>query len=111
MNTKPPKFFCEHCGNEVKRSTKVCPYCGSFFVNVRCPVCGFVGNERSFVAGCPNCGYAFKQGADSAVPSESPPPCQSGAKTADSEKLPAWVYVLVGLLCAGVIVLGLFIYR
>ncbi|HOM23566.1 MAG: zinc ribbon domain-containing protein [Treponemataceae bacterium] len=53
-----PRFFCEHCGEEVPRNARVCPHCGRFFVHVRCPRCGFVGAEDLFKEGCPVCGYS-----------------------------------------------------
>ncbi|MFQ3621621.1 MAG: zinc ribbon domain-containing protein [Spirochaetales bacterium] len=52
-----PRFFCEHCKNEVSARDKVCPHCGRFFSEVRCPKCGFTGEGKLFFDGCPNCGY------------------------------------------------------
>ena len=63
--TKKPKFFCEHCGTEVKGNDRVCPHCGKFFASVRCPSCGFSGASRDFRSGCPVCGYAFGTGGQS----------------------------------------------
>lgn len=94
---KPPKFFCEHCGEQVPRNAKVCPHCGSFFVNVRCPSCEFVGVERDFVNGCPKCGYAIKPHAAKKTGGRSSFR-QQKTKSYDDEKLPTWVYILVGLL-------------
>ena len=51
------RFFCENCGEEVKPSAKVCPKCGAFFTNVRCPRCNFTGKAHEFSRGCPVCGY------------------------------------------------------
>ena len=53
-----PKFFCENCGQEVKRNTKVCPHCGRFFASVRCPSCNYMGHTDEFINGCPSCGFA-----------------------------------------------------
>jgi len=61
---KKPRFFCDNCGYEVGHEVKACPYCGRFFASVRCPSCGFTGEERMFLNGCPMCGY-------SAIPSSS----------------------------------------
>ena len=44
---KLPKFFCENCGKEVKRNTKVCPYCGKFFASVKCPACGYAVHSNT----------------------------------------------------------------
>ncbi len=52
-----PRFFCEHCKQEVSARDKVCPHCGRFFSEVRCPRCGFTGEGKLFYDGCPNCGY------------------------------------------------------
>ena len=51
------RFFCENCGEEVKPTAKVCPKCGAFFTNVRCPRCSFTGKAHEFSMGCPVCGY------------------------------------------------------
>lgn len=55
---KEAKFFCESCGSEVPRNSKVCPTCGKFFASVRCPQCGRTGTNDDFKNGCPTCGYA-----------------------------------------------------
>jgi hypothetical protein len=54
---KPSRFYCENCGGEVRANAKVCPHCGRFFSDVRCPACGFTGDSKLFVYGCPSCGY------------------------------------------------------
>lgn len=51
------RFFCENCGEEVKPTAKVCPSCGAFFTNVRCPRCNYTGKAHEFAQGCPVCGY------------------------------------------------------
>lgn len=57
--SKEAKFFCESCGSEVPRNSKVCPTCGKFFASVRCPQCGRIGSNEDFKNGCPTCGYAL----------------------------------------------------
>ena len=57
--SKEAKFFCESCGSEVPRNSKVCPTCGKFFASVRCPQCGRIGSNDDFKNGCPTCGYAI----------------------------------------------------
>ncbi|MFW5812407.1 MAG: zinc ribbon domain-containing protein [Alkalispirochaetaceae bacterium] len=51
------RFFCENCGEQVKPTAKVCPGCGAFFTNVRCPRCSYTGKAHEFSQGCPVCGY------------------------------------------------------
>lgn len=51
------RFFCENCGKEVRPTSKVCPKCGAFFTNVRCPRCNYTGKAHEFTQGCPLCGY------------------------------------------------------
>lgn len=57
--SKEAKFFCESCGSEVPRNSRVCPTCGKFFASVRCPQCGRTGTNDDFKNGCPTCGYAI----------------------------------------------------
>lgn len=57
--SKEAKFFCESCGSEVPRNSRVCPTCGKFFAAVRCPQCGATGSNDDFRDGCPRCGYAI----------------------------------------------------
>ncbi|MBP5520593.1 MAG: zinc ribbon domain-containing protein [Treponema sp.] len=59
QKTKEAKFFCESCGSEVPRNSRVCPTCGKFFASVRCPKCGKMGTNSDFKNGCPKCGYAI----------------------------------------------------
>jgi uncharacterized membrane protein YvbJ len=94
---KTPKFFCEHCGAEVRQHAKFCKKCGRFFSSVRCPMCGKSGEAPLFSNGCPFCGYAIGK------EQRTPPVNQKSAKRHDP--LPAWLYVvsagaLIGLLCA-----------
>lgn len=51
------RFYCEFCGGEVRETDDVCPHCGSFFVAIRCPQCGYRGKMHQFREGCPSCGY------------------------------------------------------
>ena len=51
------RFYCENCGEEVRPTAKVCPKCGAFFTNVRCPRCNYTGKAHEFTRGCPVCGY------------------------------------------------------
>jgi ssDNA-binding Zn-finger/Zn-ribbon topoisomerase 1 len=102
-----PRFFCENCGAEVPRNAKNCPKCGRFFASVRCPSCGFTGEEALFREGCPVCGY-------------STPPETGGKILPWPEKkkarrkllagtLPVWVYVTAVL--ALIVVLGALVYH
>jgi Primosomal protein N'' (replication factor Y) - superfamily II helicase len=100
---KEPRFYCEHCGVEVRRNAKVCPHCGHFFSSVKCPKCGYSGGPDDFDFGCPSCGYA--------VTANPPPePARSAPRPAPRQKVAAspisgWVYaaaaaVLVALILA-----------
>jgi len=82
--SKKPRFFCDNCGIEVGQNTKACPQCGRFFASIRCPSCGYTGDEKAFSGGCPSCGY-------SAPPSASAPPPE---KKIPAGPLPLWVYIL-----------------
>jgi predicted RNA-binding Zn-ribbon protein involved in translation (DUF1610 family) len=90
FSNKSPKFFCDNCGAEVAGNVKACPSCGRFFVSVRCPACGFSGEERIFAKGCPACGYSATPGG-----------MQPGRRKAPIDPLPYWVYVvsIIALLC------------
>jgi uncharacterized membrane protein YvbJ len=83
---KKPRFFCEHCGAEVRPDEKACPRCGRFFASVRCPFCGFSGGEKLFAGGCPVCGYS-SPGSRSRPAPDTPPLRAAG-------RLPVWVYIL-----------------
>jgi uncharacterized membrane protein YvbJ len=54
-------FYCENCGNEVKRNSDTCPECGVSFKAVKCPACGFTDKADFFKGGCPSCGYLAKE--------------------------------------------------
>jgi uncharacterized membrane protein YvbJ len=84
-----PLFYCESCGAEVPRDEKKCPKCGKNFASVRCPSCGFIGEETRFKGGCPACGYST---------AGSPKNSKKQKIIPESEKadasLPFWVYIL-----------------
>ncbi|MDR1307889.1 MAG: zinc-ribbon domain-containing protein [Treponema sp.] len=80
------RFFCDHCGAEVPRNSKRCSRCGRYFAFVRCPQCGFTGEEFLFKDGCPVCGYCALPGRDGEAP-DWPVKRRAG-------KLPLWVYLL-----------------
>jgi uncharacterized membrane protein YvbJ len=58
----PPLFYCDNCGAEVSQSEPSCPTCGRKFASIRCPACGFSGEEKLFNNGCPECGYQVLPG-------------------------------------------------
>ncbi len=99
-----PKFFCENCGNEVKRNTKVCPHCGRFFASVKCPNCGFAGDSEHFSVGCPKCGYAVNSDLNTKKNNNKGKSKKNKVNSSYKENryddlLPWWVYSLVaGLL-------------
>jgi hypothetical protein len=94
---KGAKFFCDSCGAEVRREAAVCPECGRFFTSVRCPRCGFSGDQDAFKEGCPRCGYSrIIPGAQpSKRPLEEPGPA------------PLWMWFLA-LGIAAAVLAGLF---
>ncbi|PIE97554.1 MAG: hypothetical protein CR988_07465 [Treponema sp.] len=112
--SKIPKFFCEFCGNEVKRNTKICPHCGRFFASIKCPQCGFTGAESKFKGGCPKCGYAVHKGTRQKETKKSKKRfslrlsrSERGAQIniSDDERLPLWIYLVV----FGMLVLVIFL--
>jgi len=103
-----PRFFCDNCGTEVPQNSKNCPNCGRFFSSVRCPQCGFVGEEALFSNGCPSCGYSTSnaKAADNGK-------AKAKAKKKRKEKAPAgglpwWVYILVTAIFTAVMAALLF---
>jgi predicted nucleic acid-binding Zn ribbon protein len=94
---KKPRFFCDNCGAEVDRNTKICPKCGRFFSSVRCPRCGFAGAEKLFASGCPVCGYSVP----SAPPKNSPRATAKKEPKKVTDALPLWVYILTALAVIG----------
>jgi rRNA maturation protein Nop10 len=82
-----PRFFCEHCGVEVPRNAKRCPGCGRYFASVKCPNCGFAGEEFLFKGGCPVCGYSAPSGGLDTPSVKFPPLKRVGP-------LPLWVYIV-----------------
>ena len=86
MNRKP-RFFCDNCGKEVGQNEKACRHCGRFFASVRCPNCGYTGDETSFKNGCPACGYSASPNKQAENKSEKHHMIPAG-------KLPLWVYIL-----------------
>jgi hypothetical protein len=117
------RFFCEHCGAEVKRDSKTCPHCGRSFANVLCPACGFSGEARLFAAGCPVCGHTAAGPASAAPkpkPEDTAPPRPAAGPVNAAPKPrrgngapprfaagapPAWAYLLAVLALAGVFAL------
>jgi uncharacterized membrane protein YvbJ len=85
---KKPRFFCDNCGAEVGRDEKACPRCGRFFASVRCPACGFAGEEKLFASGCPACGYSAPGGGITPDNAET-----LREKKVPSGPLPLWVYI------------------
>jgi Zn finger protein HypA/HybF involved in hydrogenase expression len=89
----PPLFYCDNCGAEVSRDETFCPKCGRKFASIRCPACGFFGEENLFYDGCPQCGYQVLSGKGG---HRRPAFRHSHGKTsfasASEGELPVWVY-------------------
>jgi predicted RNA-binding Zn-ribbon protein involved in translation (DUF1610 family) len=93
---KGAHFFCENCGAEVARDAKRCQTCGKFFSSIRCPSCGFAGEEFLFDQGCPVCGYSAPENAgQGAAKSAAFGASRRTGKAAGA--LPWWVYALTAL--------------
>lgn len=117
MAGKPPvKYFCEFCGSLVRSGDKICPHCGSFFSQVRCPACQFQGESHLFRDGCPVCGFAGGAAVESAGKASAR--AKKGAKGQAARKpglevaylidepkpraqpgMPAWALALLALAC------------
>jgi len=85
---KRPRYYCEHCGAEVRKDARICPRCGRFFSSVKCPRCGYVGVADDFDGGCPVCGYADAANA-------APEPIKALAPASSSP--PWWAYPVAAL--------------
>jgi predicted RNA-binding Zn-ribbon protein involved in translation (DUF1610 family) len=108
MASGNPRFFCENCGAEVPQNAKNCPKCGRFFASVKCPSCGFTGEEALFKGGCPVCGYSAQGGKILPWPGTGDSPGKK-AKLSAAPSLPLWVYIAAVL--ALVSVVGAFLYH
>jgi predicted amidophosphoribosyltransferase len=89
---KKPRFFCDNCGSEVDSGAKACPQCGRFFSSVRCPSCGYTGEDKLFINGCPSCGYSAPPGKQAPPRSKKP-----AAKTSANWTL---IFSILALLAA-----------
>ena len=98
---KEARFFCENCNKEVENNARFCKYCGKFFVSVRCPECGKVGNHNDFVNGCPRCGYAQKQKNELR---EQIILRRYKRERRLSDALPSWIYIFIILILIGFII-------
>ncbi|MCL2193583.1 MAG: hypothetical protein FWB78_09340 [Treponema sp.] len=86
--SKKQRFFCDNCATEVGYNVKTCPHCGRYFASVRCPACGFVGEDETFSKGCPACGYSTSKGKAAGPPK----------KVDNPRPVPFWVlFVFVGV--------------
>lgn len=110
-----PKFYCENCKNEVSSHAKVCPHCGRFFSEVRCPRCGFTGEGKLFFDGCPNCGYLSAGSRENAFPGgglefvdipQSEHPSRSDSK----KSLSLWTFLVITIALAGVLAMLLYVF-
>jgi ssDNA-binding Zn-finger/Zn-ribbon topoisomerase 1 len=94
-----PHFFCENCGVKVPLRAKQCPRCGRLFQSVRCPSCGFTGEEALFTRGCPVCGYTVSGESGWSAKGGGR---QNKGKWAAAGTLPLWIYLLAVLFFIGV---------
>ena len=119
-SSTPVKYYCEFCGSLVRLGDRICPHCGSFFSQVRCPACQFQGESHLFRQGCPVCGFAKANFGGTPAPqakggkSKSPAGKKSGYEIAyviEEEKrgkpktgTPPWVVLLMVLAFVAVVV-------
>jgi uncharacterized membrane protein YvbJ len=96
------RFFCDNCGEEVTRNASRCSRCGRYFASVRCPQCGFTGEEKRFAQGCPVCGYC-EAGREPDRLTQTP----SKHSFTKLENLPRWVYIVSA---AGLFIIGLILF-
>ena len=97
---KNPRFFCENCGAEIPLEAKQCPRCGRLFQSVRCPSCGFTGEEALFtLGGCPVCGYTVPAGSHR--PFDTGGGGQDAGEEAAAGALPLWIYLLTAIFVIG----------
>jgi len=99
-----PKFYCENCKKEVSSRDKICPHCGRFFSDVRCPRCNFVGKAGEFLNGCPTCGYlrSSNGGFDSGqLEFLNPKTFETPKKNGEKKTLQPWAFLALtlGLSC------------
>jgi len=80
---KPPRFFCNNCGTEVASGENRCPECGRYFSSVKCPRCGFSGEEQLFRDGCPVCFYPSSKSAAPGKAHGKPAPPKQGKSNID----------------------------
>jgi predicted RNA-binding Zn-ribbon protein involved in translation (DUF1610 family) len=106
---RTPRFFCDNCGAEVSFHAKQCPRCDRFFQSVRCPSCGFTGEEALFTQGrtpgCPVCGYAVPAGGG-----RTRRPFKSRAGRGEEKwdvtgAPPLWLYLLAAVFFLGICVI------
>jgi uncharacterized membrane protein YvbJ len=94
----PPLFYCDGCGAEVSQDAIVCPKCGRKFTSIRCPACGFSGDETLFSYGCPKCGYQVLPGKgrhkNKRIEAASRRNKDPAGTTASGDALPIWAYFL-----------------
>jgi len=113
-----PVFYCENCKKEVSAKDKICPHCGRFFSDVRCPRCNYSGDVDEFSFGCPKCGYmnpAWSRGdaASAFVELVSPKMFEGSAAFDGPRRKPfrinSWVFLSLtlglGTLCAALMYL------
>ena len=118
-------FYCEFCGSLVRPGDRICPHCGSFFGQVRCPACHFEGEAKLFHLGCPVCGFAQGklQGSNSqsdAAAKKSPVKLGKASRyeiayeikdetQPKATAMPLWVLLLMGLAFAAVLIAAIYV--
>ncbi|MDA3941093.1 MAG: hypothetical protein PF693_17585 [Spirochaetia bacterium] len=98
-----PSFYCENCGRKVSSAMDICPGCGQEFSKVRCPSCGFTGEDTLFKVKCPKCGYSGVLNNNIHLGLE----LYDEKSKEKGKQLPVWLYrVLIGIMV--IVIIGLF---
>jgi uncharacterized membrane protein YvbJ len=90
----PPLFYCDNCGAQVGQDEPACPRCGRKFASIRCPACGYSGEEKQFDDGCPKCGYQVIPGKGVHRNKGRGSRGHHGYVADKKEALPVWCYIL-----------------
>jgi uncharacterized membrane protein YvbJ len=92
---KTPRYFCDNCNTEVFSTDRACPNCGRLFVSVRCPNCGYSGEDKRFENGCPLCGYSDPNAGKEKKTVIKKPKKKKPKAYHHHEPLPAWGYIVM----------------
>jgi uncharacterized membrane protein YvbJ len=95
-------FICEKCGRPVPARSKRCAHCGKIFDGVKCPRCGFTGDQELFESGCPICGYSGESALNRNISKQKKEPGSGDAfsfhrNKREKKMLSLFVYRVIGI--------------